>query len=73
MTLEVKKSLPAGGVKWLYVRAYAKAIKDGKFDVEVVIMDEQLQLVALSHQVALVAKFEADRRDSSRFEQKAKF
>lgn len=72
MTLEVKKKLPSEGVKWLFVRAYAKAIENGKFDVEVLIMDELMNLVALSHQVALVAKFEPGRRDKSRFEQSAR-
>ena len=72
MSLEIKKKLPQEGVKWLFVRAYAKAVRNGKFDVEVLIMDRAMNLIALSHQVALVAKFEAERRDKSRFEKSAK-
>lgn len=72
MELEIKRPLPREGVRWLFVRAYAKAIERGSFDAEVIIMDEQGRLVALSHQTALVAEFRADRRDSTAFAAKAK-
>ncbi|KAH6949735.1 hypothetical protein BKA56DRAFT_638768 [Ilyonectria sp. MPI-CAGE-AT-0026] len=34
-----KKKLPEGGVEWLFLRIIAKVIRDGWFDLEVVIMD----------------------------------
>lgn len=49
--IEIKKPLPSGGVKWLFMRAFAKQIKDGRLSMEVVILDEHLDLVALSQQL----------------------
>ena len=54
MTLDVKKKLPEGGVKWLFLRARSLEIKNGRMDVEVTILDEKFELVALSHHVALI-------------------
>ncbi|MCJ1399345.1 hypothetical protein MMC11_002547 [Xylographa trunciseda] len=51
MGIEIKKLLPQEGIEWLFVRARAKEIKNGKMDVEVVIMDADLDLVALSNHV----------------------
>lgn len=53
LNLDVKKALPAEGVEWLFVRVRAKTIKNGRYDIEVVILDEGGDVVALSHQVAL--------------------
>ncbi|KAF2842848.1 hypothetical protein M501DRAFT_1005574 [Patellaria atrata CBS 101060] len=53
MNLDVKKSLPAEGVDYLFVRVSAKHIKNGRYDLEVIIMDEDNELVALSHHVCL--------------------
>lgn len=49
--IEFKKLLPPQGVDWLFVRARAKQIKDGRMDVEVTILDEESELVALSNHV----------------------
>lgn len=54
MSLDVKKLLPPEGVKWLFVRAHAKQIKDGRMDAEVTILDESLELVALSQHVSFI-------------------
>jgi len=54
LNLDVKKLLPEGGVEWLFVRTQAKQIKNGRIDLEVVIMDEAGDVVALSHHVTLV-------------------
>lgn len=51
LNLDVKKALPREGVKWLHVRLQAKAIKNGRFDLEIVVLDEGGDLVALSHHV----------------------
>ena len=56
LTLEIKKLLPPQGVKKLFVRAQAKEIKNGRMDVEVMILDEASDLVALSHHVCLLIK-----------------
>lgn len=54
LNLDVKKALPKEGVKYLFVRAQSKQIRNGRLDIEVTIMDEQGDLVALSHHVVLV-------------------
>lgn len=54
MSLDVKKLLPPEGVKWLFMRAQAKEIKNGRLDAEITILDEALELVALSHQVSFI-------------------
>jgi acyl-Coa thioesterase superfamily protein/acyl-CoA thioesterase superfamily protein len=54
LNLDIKKALPAEGVKWLFCRTRSKQIRKGRLDIEVVIMDEAGELVALSHHVTLV-------------------
>jgi hypothetical protein len=51
LNLDVKKALPEEGVKYLFVRLQAKQIKNGRFDLEIVVLDEGGDLVALSHHV----------------------
>lgn len=55
LTLNVKKSLPEEGVDWLFVRVQAKAIKEGRFDLDVSVWDEAGEMVAesLHHSLAL--------------------
>lgn len=48
---ELKKVLPAQGVQWLFLRAQVKKIRNGRLDAEIVVLDEKLELVAISHQV----------------------
>lgn len=54
MHLEIKKSLPPQGAQWLFLRAQSTEIKNGRFDAEITILDENLDLVALSTQVCFV-------------------
>jgi Thioesterase-like superfamily len=54
LNLDVKKALPEEGVEWLYARSSSKVIRNGRLDIEVVIMDESGEIVALSHHVTLV-------------------
>lgn len=54
MHLEIKKLLPPQGVQWLFLRARSTEIKNGRFDAEITILDEKLELVALSHQICFV-------------------
>ena len=66
LNLEVKKVLPPAGVEWLFVRVRAKQIKNGRMDLEVVIMDDIGELVALSQHVCLIVG--ADRNLAKRRE-----
>jgi hypothetical protein len=66
LNLEIKKALPAEGVDWLFVRVDTKQIKNGRLDLDIVILDEAGEIVALSQHVALVVGSErnfAGRKD----------
>jgi len=54
LNLDIKKALPEEGVEWLFARASAKQVKNGRFDLEVVICDAGGELVALSHHCCLM-------------------
>ncbi|KAK3377482.1 thioesterase-like superfamily-domain-containing protein [Podospora didyma] len=54
LNLEQKKALPKEGVKWLQLRIEAKQIKNGRLDLEVVVLDKEGELVALSQHVNLI-------------------
>ncbi|KAK6218708.1 hypothetical protein LQW54_002631 [Pestalotiopsis sp. IQ-011] len=54
LNLDVKKLLPEGGAKWMFVRVQSKMIAHGRKDLEVIIMDEKKEIVALSHHVAMI-------------------
>lgn len=66
LSLDIKKVLPPEGVEWLFVRVRSKQIKHGRMDLEVVIMDEGGDVIALSQHVSLIVGSErnvAQRRD----------
>ena len=52
--LEIKKALPPEGAEWLFVRTWSRVIKNGRTDLNIVVMDEGGDIVALSQHVALV-------------------
>lgn len=64
LNLDVKKSLPPEGVKWLQVRVQMKKIKNGRMDIEVFVHDTEGDLVALSHHVGFV--LDASRNTAAR-------
>jgi hypothetical protein len=51
INLDVKKALPEEGVEWLFVRAQALQIKNGRMDYNIVVLDQQGEVVALSNHV----------------------
>lgn len=55
ISIQFKKNLPPEGVKWLFVRAQAKRIQNGRSDVEVIVLDEGGDLVAVSLQTVFFA------------------
>lgn len=54
LNLEIKKALPAEGMEWLFSRVGSKEIRNGRMDLEVTILDESGEIVALSTHVALI-------------------
>jgi archaeosine-15-forming tRNA-guanine transglycosylase len=51
MTTEIKKDPKES--KWLFMKVRAHVIKNGRFDTEVIVVDEGGELVALSRHVSL--------------------
>ena len=54
MSLEIKQTLLPSSVKWLFVRAQVKEMRNGRMDAEVTILNDSHELVALSHQVSFI-------------------
>jgi acyl-CoA thioesterase len=54
MTTEIKK-VPKGA-KWLYLRARTNLVKNGRYDLEIHLVDESGELVALSKQTAVIVE-----------------
>jgi len=54
LNLDIKKVLPAEGVKWLNVRAELKQVKNGRMDLGIWVRDAAGELVALSNHVGFV-------------------
>ncbi|CDM30910.1 hypothetical protein CBS147339_371 [Penicillium roqueforti] len=54
LNVDMKKHLPAEGVEWLYSRVVTKVVRDGRTDIDVTVLDEDGEVIALSSQVGLV-------------------
>ncbi|TGO36156.1 hypothetical protein BHYA_0134g00270 [Botrytis hyacinthi] len=54
LNIDFKKSLPSTGIEWLFIRVERKQARNGRMDIELTAWDEEGQLVAISHHVALV-------------------
>ncbi|PYH96980.1 hypothetical protein BO71DRAFT_481566 [Aspergillus ellipticus CBS 707.79] len=54
LNVDLKQRLPAEGVEWLYSRVQTKLVRDGRTDLDVTVLDERGEVVALSTQVGLV-------------------
>lgn len=54
MSIHFKKAIPSGGVDWLFSQVTSKCIRNGRMDIEVVILDELGDIVALASHEALI-------------------
>ncbi|KIX07133.1 uncharacterized protein Z518_05110 [Rhinocladiella mackenziei CBS 650.93] len=54
LNLDIKKLLPDEGVEWLFVRTRAKAIRNGRFDLDIEVWDVEAELVASSCHASLI-------------------
>ncbi|KAH7026717.1 thioesterase-like superfamily-domain-containing protein [Microdochium trichocladiopsis] len=53
LNLDIKRRIP-DGTEWLYVRATTVEVHNGRFDIQVVVLDQAGSLIALSNHVTLV-------------------
>lgn len=51
MSTEIIKPLPEEGVKWLFMRCATKHISNNRMDLEIILMDEHEDLIAVSNHV----------------------
>lgn len=72
MNLEEKTALPEEGVEWLAVRVTSKQIKDGRFDLDVLVRDVDGEIVALSHHVAMILSVERNTGKKKKKDSEAK-
>ncbi|KAL4933622.1 thioesterase family protein [Aspergillus undulatus] len=54
LSIDLKKRLPRAGEEWLYSRVVTREVRDGRTDLDVTILDEKGEVVALSTQIGLV-------------------
>lgn len=54
MNLDIKKSLPEEGVEWLFLRTMARKIHNGRLDLQVMILDQEMDLVAVASHVNMI-------------------
>lgn len=71
LNLEVKKPLPEEGVEWLQLRIRSKQVKNGRLDLEVLVLDDMGELVALSNHVNLILGSERNTAERSKADETA--
>lgn len=65
LNLDVKKALPEEGVEWLFIRSMAKVIQNGRLDLEVIVLDQSGDVVALSNHVNMILSAERNLKERS--------
>lgn len=53
LNLDIKRRIPPG-TRWLFVRAATAEVRDGRFDISIVVLDQTGTLIALSNHVNLI-------------------
>ncbi|KAF1984506.1 hypothetical protein K402DRAFT_455688 [Aulographum hederae CBS 113979] len=54
LNLDIKKAMPPEGLEFVFLRARSKKIKNGRLDLEITILDETGDVIALSNHVSMV-------------------
>ena len=54
LTLDVKRKSPPEGVDWLFLRARLLHVEHGRMNIELTILDEHKQVIAVSHQLCQI-------------------
>jgi hypothetical protein len=64
MNLDIKKLLPEEGVEWLFLRTEARKISGGRLDLQVTILDDGGDLVAVASHVNMILSSERNTGNS---------
>ena len=62
---EMKRLLPKEGCKWLFMRSTVKTIIDSRMDLDIVLFDEKMELVALSQHICQIIHVDSKRAKKS--------
>ncbi|KAJ0416648.1 thioesterase-like superfamily-domain-containing protein [Aspergillus carlsbadensis] len=54
LSIDLKKRLPLNGKEWLYSRVVTRQLQDGRTDLDVTVLDQKGEVIALSTQIGLV-------------------
>lgn len=54
LSIDFKKVLPANGVNWLHSKVTTKSIRGGRMDVEVALLDDSGDIIALASHATLI-------------------
>lgn len=54
LNLDVKRNLPPEGADWLFVRVRAGELRDGRMDLQIIVLDRAGDLVAISSHISLI-------------------
>jgi hypothetical protein len=65
LNIDIKRRLPPEGVDWLFVRAMAGEIRDGRLDLQVVVLDQSGNLVAFSSHITLILSADRNTKRST--------
>ncbi|KAF6817821.1 thioesterase family protein [Colletotrichum sojae] len=65
LNLDVKRALPEEGAEWLFIRVLAKVIRNGRLDLEVIVLDGEGNVVALSSHVNMILSAERNLKERS--------
>ncbi|KAL7622207.1 hypothetical protein AAE478_007710 [Parahypoxylon ruwenzoriense] len=60
LDIEFKRRLPKEGLRWMFTRTATKMLRDGRMDLDIAMCDEDMELIAVAHQLILV--LEAQRK-----------
>lgn len=69
-SLDVKKALPGEGSEWLFLRCFTRSIRNGRLDLQSVILDQHGELVALASHVNLAVPASRNMRNRETVENK---
>ncbi|KAH8425118.1 uncharacterized protein LDX57_002867 [Aspergillus melleus] len=61
ISTDIRQELPEEGVRWLYLRDEVKSIRNGGINVETLLFNQGMELVAVSHQIGQFVSSEKKR------------
>ncbi|KAK2612553.1 hypothetical protein QQS21_001491 [Conoideocrella luteorostrata] len=64
LSIEYKRKIPEGGLRWVFTRAATKMLRNGVMDIEVSLCDEEEEVLAIAHHQDLILGVDGKFRDN---------